>query len=194
MLDYIKGELIDKSLDKAIIEVEGMGYKLNISTSTYKSLPEQGEKTTLFVHEDIGEDKYDLFGFKEVEERKIFRKLISVSRVGGTTANSILSTFSINELVNIVDNKAVNRLKQVKGIGKKSGERIILELRGKLGDIVTTKEDASDEQKGLQEEATKALQTLGYSESEAAEKARKAISSGEPDNVEEVLKNVLQRG
>ena len=136
MIDYIKGELTELAPARAVIEAAGVGYELNISLSTYDKLSvltaENSAQSRLYVYEDVREDAWVLFGFASKKERELFIHLISVSGVGGNTARTILSSYSVNELVGIIANRQDAMLKRVKGIGGKTAQRIIVELEDKM--------------------------------------------------------------
>lgn len=131
MIDYIRGELTELTPTIAVVEANGVGYELNISLTTFSAI-EGKTQAKLFVYENIREDAWVLFGFSSKAERDLFLFLISVSGVGGNTARTILSSYSVSELCTIIVNKQDGLLKKIKGIGGKTAQRIIVELEDKL--------------------------------------------------------------
>ncbi len=197
MIEYIHGELAELFPTMAVVEAGGVGYGLNISLTTYDSL--KGKKDVrLYVYESIREDAYVLWGFASREEREVFEALLSVSGVGGNTARTILSAFAPGELRNVVANEDSRALKSVKGIGLKTAQRIIVDLKDKLGagDTATSASLGADERSARREnadEALGALATLGYP-APLAQKAVNAILKADAGEiaVEEIIKRALK--
>lgn len=197
MIEYIHGELTELIPTQAVIEAGGVGYGLNISLTTYDSLKDEKE-AKLYVYESIREDAYVLWGFASREEREMFVALLSVSGVGGNTARTILSAFAPAELRTVVANEDSRALKSVKGIGLKTAQRIIVDLKDKLagdgevemGNLAGTERSTRNENA---DEAVGALVTLGY----PAPMAQKAVSAilkadNEVQAVEEMIKRALK--
>lgn len=197
MIEYIHGELTELVPTQAVIEACGVGYGLNISLTTYDSLKDKKE-AKLYVYESIREDAYVLWGFASREEREMFVALLSVSGVGGNTARTILSAFAPAELRTVVANEDSRALKSVKGIGLKTAQRIIVDLKDKLagdgevemGNLAGTERSTRNENA---DEAVGALVTLGY----PAPMAQKAVSAilkadNEVQAVEEMIKRALK--
>ena len=197
MIEYIHGELTELVPTQAVIEAGGVGDGLNISLTTYDSLKDKKE-ATLYVYESIREDAYVLWGFASREEREMFVALLSVSGVGGNTARTILSAFAPAELRTVVANEDSRALKSVKGIGLKTAQRIIVDLKDKLagdgevemGNLAGTERSTRNENA---DEAVGALVTLGY----PAPMAQKAVSAilkadNEVQAVEEMIKRALK--
>lgn len=197
MFEYIKGTLADLTPAMAIIECNGPGYALNISLNTYTAL--QGQKECkLYVYEAIREDAFTLYGFADKYEREFFLQLIAVSGVGGNTARMILSAFSPPELYHLITGGNVNLLKTVKGIGLKTAQRIIIELKDKVkpddggGSAITGKQSASPHSV-VRDEALAALAMLGFAVA-SSQQVVSAILKEEPDApVEKVIKLSLKR-
>ena len=197
MIEYIRGELAELSPATAVIDCNGVGYAANISLNTYSAI--QGKKSCkLYIYEAIREDAYVLYGFAEKQEREIFLLLISVSGIGGNTARMILSALSPSELVNVISTENANLLKTVKGIGLKTAQRVIVDLKDKIktaapvaGGGQSTLLSAMNTE--IQEEAVAALTMLGFAAA-PSQKVVLAILKEEPDAaVEQVIKLALKR-
>ena len=165
MIGRLTGLLAEKSPPLVLIDVNGVGYEVDVPMSTFFNLPGLGERVSLLTHFVVREDAQQLFGFLTAEERSTFRQLIRISGVGPRTALSILSGLSVSELAQAVSAQQSGRLVKVPGIGKKTAERLLLELKGKLGpELGAPAQVASDAQADI----VQALVALGYSEKEAA--------------------------
>ena len=195
MIGYIKGKVLYVSLETALIETGGIGYEVICSLTALNSCKVGGE-TALYTYLQIKEDGATLFGFSNMEEKDLFLKLISVSGIGPKTAVGILSSMSVNDLAIAIATSDVKRLSTVKGLGKKSAERIILELREK----VTANPDAKPSKKsGLQQEiyssgdedAEVALMTLGFSKAESRQAIARAKEQG-AQGLEEIIMLALK--
>ena len=165
MIGRIAGILLEKNPPQLLVDCNGVGYEVDVSMSTYYNLPQLGEKVSLFIHQAIREDAHLLFGFGNAAERSVFRLLIKITGVGARTALSILSGMTIADLAQAVTLQEAGRLIKVPGIGKKTAERLLLELKGKLGAELGTPgvvvlHDA-------QSDILSALMSLGYSDKEA---------------------------
>lgn len=197
MIEYVKGEIAELSPATAIIDCNGLGYAVNISLNTYSAI--QGKNTCkLYIYEAIREDAYVLYGFADKQERELFLLLISVSGIGGNTARMILSALSPSELVNVISTENANLLKTVKGIGLKTAQRVIVDLKDKIktaapvaGGGQSTLLSAMNTE--IQEEAVAALTMLGFAAT-PSQKVVLAILKEEPDAaVEQVIKLALKR-
>jgi len=191
MIAHIKGRLIEKTPTYVVIDCNGVGYELKISLNTYSSLGDS-EVCSLFTHFVVREDAQLLYGFKETSERELFRLLISVSGVGSATAMMILSSLSPNETKQAIMNSDVNTLKSVKGIGAKSAERIIIDLRDKIGKVDGSSTISNPLNNTVKEEALSALVMLGFAKNSAEKALDKIISIGEELTVEELIKRTLK--
>lgn len=191
MYEYISGSLAEVAPAYAVIDTGGVGYYLHISLETYSAI-EHAAQAKLYVHYIVREDAQLFYGFVTKAERDVFRLLISVSGVGGNTARMILSTYSPRELQGIISAGNAVLLKNVKGLGLKTAQKIIVELSGKL---VATGEDSSSSMGGREqaEEALAALVMLGFARA-SAEKALHALVRESPDlSVEELVRMALKR-
>jgi len=188
MIGRLTGTLAAKTPPQLLVDVGGIGYELDVPMSTFYSLPALGERVTLLTHFVVREDAQQLFGFLTAEERSTFRLLIKISGVGPRTALSILSGLSVGELAHAVAAQQAGRLVKVPGIGKKTAERLLLELKGKLGpDLGASASVSSDAQNDI----VQALMALGYSDRDAAA-ALKALPSdiGVSDGIKQALKSL----
>ena len=191
MIAHIKGRLIEKTPTYVVIDCNGVGYELKISLNTFSKLGDS-ELCSLHTHFVVREDAQLLYGFKETSERELFRLLISVSGVGSATAMMILSSLSPSETKQAIINNDVNTLKSVKGIGAKSAERIIIDLRDKIGKIDGGVTISSSINNTVKEEALSALVMLGFGKNPAEKALNKVISEGEELTVEELIKRTLK--
>ena len=192
MIGRLSGILLEKNPPQLLVDCGGVGYEVDVSMSTFYNLPHVGEKVVLFTHQAIREDAHLLFGFGNAEERAVFRQLIKITGVGARTALSILSGMSIADLAQAVTLQESGRLIKVPGIGKKTAERLLLELKGKLGaDIGASGGHAVPDS---QSDILNALLALGYSDKEALV-ALKTVpaGSGVSDGIKQALK-ALSKG
>ena len=165
MIGKLTGTLSDKNPPQVVVDCGGVGYEVHVPMSTFYNLPAAGEKVSLLTHFVVREDAQILYGFGSPGEREAFRQLIKISGVGPRTALSVLSGMSVAELAQAVTLQEAGRLVKVPGIGKKTAERLLLELKGKLGaDIGLPTSMARDAQADI----LQALLALGYSDKEAA--------------------------
>lgn len=203
MIDYIKGELTEITPTLAVVEAAGVGYALNISLTTYDTIHSQ-HQVKLYVHEALvtggRDDSFTLYGFASRQERQLYRLLISVSGVGSNTARMILSGYSPRELCNIIANGDERALKGVKGIGLKTAQRIIVDLKDKVvsSGLATELQAKAGESGGatvdmaVRDEAVSALTMLGFSPAPSA-KVVTQIMTSQPDlPVEQVVKLALK--
>ena len=172
MIGRLSGKLVAKQPPQVLLEVAGVGYEIDVSMSTFYNLPATGEALTLHTHLVVREDAHVLYGFATLEERSVFRKLIRISGVGARTALSVLSGLSVADLAQAVMLQDTARLTKVPGIGKKTAERLLLELKGKLADALP-----AGPKSGTGNDVLNALLGLGYSEKEALN-AVKGLPSG----------------
>ena len=199
MIDYLRGIVDELTPASATIECNGVGYFCNISLNTYTAIQGKGE-ARLFVYEAIREDAWVLFGFATKDERNLFLLLISVSGVGGNTARTILSSFSPAELCEIITTENEKILKTVKGLGTKTAQRIIVELKDKVanlgiqggGNTIGGDTSVSVANKEVHDEAIEALKMLGFPPAPVTKVVRQILKD-EPDaKVEKVIKMALK--
>ncbi|MFO1250697.1 MAG: Holliday junction branch migration protein RuvA [Inhella sp.] len=165
MIGRLRGAVAAKTPPQVLIDVQGVGYEVDVPMSTFCALPGLGEPVTLLTHQVVREDAHILFGFLSAEEREAFRQLIKISGVGPRTALSLLSGLSVGDLSEAVARQEAGRLVKVPGIGKKTAERLLLELKGKLADALPgTGQVALG---SAHADISQALLALGYSEKEA---------------------------
>ena len=202
MIDYIKGELAELTPAQAVVEAYGVGYALNISLNTYESI--QGKKDVkLFVHESLvaggRDDSYTFFGFATKQERDLYRLLITVSGVGANTARMILSSASPSELANAISTGNERLLKSVKGIGLKTAQRIIVDLKDKILSLGIAQEvsagTAADSTipVDVRDEAVAALTMLGFSPAPSAKVVTDILTDDASLPVEQVVKLALKQ-
>jgi Holliday junction DNA helicase RuvA len=174
MIGRLSGTLLEKNPPQLLIDCGGVGYEVSVPMSTFYNLPGLGEKVVLLTHMAVREDAHLLYGFGNAEEREVFRQLIKISGVGARTALSILSGMSVGELSNAITLQESGRLTRIPGIGKKTAERLLLELKGKLGADI----GAGGAQHGdASSDILNALLALGYSDKEAT-LAMKQVPAG----------------
>lgn len=192
MFEYISGKLVEKNPAYAIIDNQGVGYFIHISLNTFSALPD-AENCKLYTHFIVREDAQILYGFADDFERDVFRNLLNVSGVGASTARMILSALSPNEVIEAISRGDVALLKSVKGIGLKSAQRIIVDLKGKLDVSDDGNSILSLAHNSLKEEALSGLVVLGFSKQMAEKGIDKALRAHpEIERVEQLIKEVLK--
>ncbi|MGI9135216.1 MAG: Holliday junction branch migration protein RuvA [Rhodoferax sp.] len=174
MIGKLTGILSDKNPPQVLVDCGGVGYEVDVPMSTFYNLPAAGEKVSLLTHFVVREDAQILYGFGSTDERAAFRELIKISGVGPRTALAVLSGMGVGDLAQAVTLQEAGRLIKVPGIGKKTAERLLLELKGKLGADIGASANPVDD---AQADILQALLALGYSDKEAAA-AQKALPAG----------------
>ena len=192
MITQIKGRLVEKSPTELVIDCNGLGYLVNISLNTF-SLLSDSETISLYTHLQIKEDSHTLFGFYEKTERNLFRKLISVSGIGASTARTMLSSLNPEEIQRAILSENVSTIQSVKGIGLKTAQRVIIELKDKVSVISEGLEISSNFTNSKREESLSALEVLGYSRKQTTKVVDKLISDTSEISVEEIIKNALNK-
>lgn len=191
MIEYITGKITELTPASAVIECNGIGYFLNISLTTYGALS-PNTPVKLFVYESIREDAHVLFGFINRRERELFLLLISVSGVGPNTARMILSSLSAPELEQVIVSENVNLLKGVKGIGAKTAQRIIVDLKDKIKPGDNTLNISTPQNQEVQDEAVAALVMLGFPQTASAKVVQKLLNESPTMKVEAIIKAALK--
>ncbi|MCF6158199.1 MAG: Holliday junction branch migration protein RuvA [wastewater metagenome] len=193
MLDYIRGQVITKSPAHLVLEVSGIGYRLHIPLSTFEKIPDQGE-IAIFTHVSVREDQIKIFGFATGEERNLFQLLLSVNGIGPNTAITILSGSTVDIIRNSILSGDAKALERVKGVGKKTAERIILELKGVMKEITKCLPcDTDIQQRTLISDAVMALISLGYGRPIAEKAVSEAVKKMQtPDDIEALVREALK--
>ena len=168
MIGRLSGVIADKAPPQVLIDVSGVGYEVDVPMSTFCNLPALGERVTLLTHLVVREDAQLLYGFLSAPERAAFRELIKVSGIGPRTALAVLSGLNVADLAGAVSRQEGARLQKVPGIGKKTAERLLLELKGKLGEELVSPAGATVALDAAQADIVQALIALGYSDKDAA--------------------------
>ena len=194
MIAHLKGQLAYKSPEYTIVDVNGVGYQVFTPLSTYYALPNLGQTVSLKIHTRVREDELKLFGFLTEQEQTIFQKLITINKVGPRLALGILSGMSPADFISAVMNNDAARLSTIPGVGKKTAERLTLEMKDKLADLALEMQHHPEatQKQGIYDDALSALINLGYKKSEA-EKALKTIynQNGKDANLEDLIKESL---
>ncbi|MYJ52136.1 MAG: Holliday junction branch migration protein RuvA [Gammaproteobacteria bacterium] len=194
MIGYLQGRLVHKQPPNLLVDVNGVGYELEAPMSTVYDLPQEGEPVSLYVHVVVREDAQLLFGFSEFRQREMFRILLKVNGVGPKVGLAILSTLGTGEFLQCVQNRDLAMLTRVPGIGKKTAERMILEMRDRLevSDIDGSFDPPADDGGNAYRDAVSALLALGYNarEAEAAVEAVRATSESRDELIRNALKHL----
>jgi len=167
MIGRLTGILLEKHPPQVLVDAHGVGYEVEVPMSTFCNLPPVGEKVSLHTHFSVREDAQQLFGFLTTKEREVFRLLIRITGVGPKLALAVLSGLSVDELAQAVTLQEAGRLTRIPGVGRKTAERLLLELKGKLADALPAGPGAAATPAGVQADALHALLALGYSDKEA---------------------------
>jgi len=177
MIAHVRGRLIAKHPNQAIVETGGVGYDINISVPTFSDLPGVGAEVALHIHTHVREDSIALYGFLRPAEKQLFEKLIGVSGIGPKLAITILSGMAADEMVAAIRGNDIARLTRIPGIGKKTAERLVLELRDRLPVAIAGETAAAPAMSAVEEDVLSALMNLGYQRA-AAEKALSMAAKG----------------
>ena len=191
MITQIKGRLIEKSPTELVIDCNGVGYSINISLNTYSQIGDD-ENIKLFTHLIIKEDSHSLYGFFKKSERSLFKLLISVSGVGASTARMMLSSLSPGEIISAIMSDSVQIIQSIKGIGTKTAQRVILELKDKVM-MLDESENEHFTFSNESTEAASALEVLGYSQKQTSKILTQIMSDNPGINVETLIKKALNK-
>ena len=191
MIGYLTGKIISKKPTQILLDVNGVGYIINISISTFEKLSDENETVSLFTYLSVKDVSLDLFGFFTLAEKEMFELLIGVSGVGPKSAQSILSGIQIDDLREALKIGDLSRLIAIPGIGRKTGERLLVELRDKVESLAETIGALPDETYNVKNDAVNALTQLGYNH-KTAERTIRELLSGAPNlTIEELIKEAL---
>lgn len=192
MITQLKGRMVEKSPTEVVIDCNGVGYLVNISLNTFSKLSDS-ENISLFTHLQVKEDSHTLFGFFEKTERNLFRQLISVSGIGASTARTMLSSLSPNEIQSAIISGNVSTIQSVKGIGLKTAQRVIIDLKDKVSLISENDQFIGNINNTNQDEALSALEVLGYSRKQTSRVIEMLLNDSPELTVEELIKGALKK-
>jgi holliday junction DNA helicase RuvA len=191
MIAHLRGRLIAKHPNQAIVETGGVGYDVTITVPTFSDLPSIGGDVALHVHTHVREDSLALYGFLRPAEKQIFEKLISVSGIGPKLAITILSGMAADEMAGAIRGNDIARLTRIPGIGKKTAERLVLELRDKLPATVTAETSATAALSSMEEDVISALLNLGYQRTAVESAVSSAARNGQNGSFDAMFRHVL---
>lgn len=192
MIGYLTGKIISKKPTKILLDVNGVGYLVHISISTFEKLPELNESTSLYIYTSVKEDAIDLYGFSTPAEKEMFELLISVSGIGPKLAQSLLSGIQVDELKYAIDEGNLSRIIAVPGIGRKTAERLLVELRDKMDKLSEKFEPAeAGAPSSVRSDAIAALVNLGYNLKTAEKVVRNVMNTKTSATIEDVIKEAL---
>ena len=192
MITQLKGRMVEKSPTELVIDCNGVGYLVNISLNTFSQLNDS-ENITLFTHLQVKEDSHTLIGFFEKTERNLFRKLISVSGIGASTARTMLSSLNPSEIQSAIISGNVSTIQSVKGIGLKTAQRVIIDLKDKVSLSTENNQFIGNINNTNQDEALSALEVLGYNKKQTSRVIETLINNSPEMSVEELIKGALNK-
>ncbi len=192
MFAYLRGTLSVKEFSHVVVECAGVGYEVNIPLSTYEKLPKKGEIALLLIHFSMSEDGIRLYGFATDEERDLFRLLMSVSKIGPKIALAALSGLSVRNWVEAIEAGDVRMIATVPGLGQKTAERVIVDLRDKIPQIKLPDHEPGAQHDEISREAESALMALGYKKPEIAKALKKVYEPSKYNDVEILIKDVIR--
>jgi len=194
MIALLRGTLVEKHPNQAIVDAGGVGYDVNIPVSTFTKLPDKGAEVRLHIHTHVREDALALYGFLTSDEKALFEKLIGVSGIGPTLAVKVLSGLAAADLVNFIRRGEVDRLVRIPGVGKKTAERMVLELRDKLPAVAGAEPEtpAAAELSAVDQDVLSALLNLGCARPQAEAAVRKAKAAGGLTEFEPLFRRALE--
>ena len=191
MITHLKGKLIEKNPTNIVVECNGVGYSVNISLHTFSQLP-SGEHVKLFIHLQVREDSHTLFGFSSKVEREVFRLLISVSGVGASIARTMLSTLSPEQVMEAITQNNIAAIQSVKGIGAKTAQRVVLDLKDKIIKIYGLDEVSLVSSNTKRNEALSALETLGFARKQVEKICDDIVNKNPNASAETIIKQALK--
>jgi Holliday junction DNA helicase RuvA len=196
MIGYLSGQLLNKKPNLVLIDVQGVGYEVHIPLTSFYELPDEGKEVALRIHTHVREDALILYGFGSQREKDFFLKLITISGIGPKVAISILSGAKVEELAQAIARGDLVRLTAIPGVGRKTAERIVLELKNQITPFMLSEQAERSVEKadGLQEDILSALVNLGYPRAGAEKALSGVLASGECErNFEKLLRHTLRR-
>jgi len=193
MIAHLRGKLLAKRPNQAIVETSGVGYDVTISVPTFSDLPGLGAEVALHIHTHVREDVIALYGFLRSSEKLLFEKLITVSGIGPKLAITILSGMPADEMVGAIRANDVTRLTRIPGIGRKTAERMVLELRDKLPEVGAHTAAAVPLRSATEEDVLSALVNLGYQRAAAEKAMQAAVKDGDTKSFDHLFRSVLGR-
>jgi len=191
MITHIRGKLVEKNPTYAIVECNGIGYFLHISLNTYSKIPDI-EAIKFYTYLSIKEDAHTLFGFVDKVEREVFKLLISVSGVGTSIARTMLSSMTPEQIQHAIASEDVATIQSAKGIGAKTAQRLIIDLRDKIVKTYQFSEDSNQSNNTIKEEALSALEVLGFSRRQIEKLVQKIIQEAPDTTLENIIKQALK--
>ena len=191
MITHVKGRLVEKTPTSVVIESNGIGYLINISLNTFSQIPDN-ENLKLYTHLQIKEDSHTLYGFYTIKEREIFRLLISVNGIGSNIARTMLSSISPEQIIDAISRENVSLIQSVKGIGSKTAQRVIIDLRDKILKVYDLDEGITSSNNTNKEEALSALEVLGINKRSSERLVDKIVLESPDISVESIIKETLK--
>ncbi|WP_418264763.1 Holliday junction branch migration protein RuvA [Flavobacterium faecale] len=191
MIAHLQGKLVEKTPTDVVIDCNGVGYQVNISLHTYSLLP-NSDFIKLFTHLQVKEDAHTLFGFIEKSEREIFKLLLSVSGIGASTARTMLSSLNPKQVINAIASGDVSTIQSVKGIGSKTAQRVILDLKEKMLKLYDIDEVSISQSNTNRDEALSALEVLGFVRKTSEKVIEKIVKEDPEASVESIIKQALK--
>jgi len=191
MITQLRGRLLEKNPTFIVLDCNGIGYEVNISLHTFSRVKDE-EQLTIYTHLQVKEDSHTLYGFIDKEERLVFRQLLSVSGIGASTARVMLSSLTPEEVIEAISMEDADTIQSVKGIGKKTAQRVILDLKDKIQKTDSLTEIVNSSGNAHKEEALSALETLGYTRKQSGKIISKICNNHPHANVEEIIKLALK--
>jgi Holliday junction DNA helicase RuvA len=191
MIAHLRGTLLFKHPNQVVVETSGVGYEVNISVPTFSELPANGSEVALHIHTHVREDLIALYGFLRPAEKQLFEKLITVSGIGPKLAITILSGMAANEMAGAIRGNDLARLTKIPGIGKKTAERMVLELRDKLPETAGTAASTVPAISAMEEDVLSALVNLGYQRAAAEKALASAVKNGKSDSFDAMFREAL---